>query len=179
MSKSNLIKLSFLTILLVLLSACNFSIKFTPPPIVTIDVTPGIGIHNAGFFTDFVATIDNQKRYVICDDRKTNITYHFNYTNPIKSWSSFLRGVNTGTVKGQAYFTAADITDTTKKYIEVIYGIGRHVAPLAIKPVETTSIVPVPKATVIGYTKLIININTFSSSLQLVSENIPVIDKCQ
>ena len=180
MSKSNLIKLSLLTVLLVLLSACGeITIKFIPPPIVTIDVTPGIGIYNAGFSTNYVATIKNQKQYVICDSKKTNLTYHFNYTNPVKSWSSFLKGVNTGTEKGQAYFTAADINDTTNRYIEVVYGIANYVAPLAVEPIETTAIVPVPKATVIGHTKLIININGYTKSHQLVSNEIPVVSNCQ
>ncbi len=174
MSKSNLIKLSFLTILLTLLTSCG---NFT----VTIDIglPPGIKVSNAGYSTNFTKVINGKTQFVICDDKTTNLSYHFNYTGPLNSWSSFLKGVTTGTTKAQANFTSADIFDPINKKVKVTYGIANHVAPLAVEPIETTGIVPVPKATVIGYTKLFVNINGYSKSHQLVSSSIPVVDKCQ
>lgn len=174
MSKLKIIKLSVLTVLLSLLASCTG--EFT----VTIDLglPPGITISNAGYSTNFTKTINGTNQFVICDNKTTDLNYHFNYGGSLNSWSSFLKGATTGTIKGQANFTSADIYDPTNREVRVTYGIASHVAPLAVDPIGTTAIVPVPKATVIGYTKLFVNINGYTKSHQLVSTKIPVVDKC-
>lgn len=175
MSKSNLIKLSFLTILLALLTSCEGTIKFE----VDVGLPPGIQVFNAGYSTNFTKIINGSSQFVICDNKTTNLKYHFNYSGPLNSWSSFLRGATTGSINGQANFTSIDIADPANHYVEVTYGIANHVAPLAVDPIETTGIVPVPNATVIGYTKLFVNINSYTKSYQLISSKIPVVDRCQ
>ncbi|HHO56387.1 MAG TPA: hypothetical protein ENK21_08340 [Trueperaceae bacterium] len=174
MSKSNIIKLALATILLTLLTSCG-KLQVT----IDIGLPPGITVSNAGYSTNFTKVINGSTRFVICDDRTTNLNYHFNYTGQLNSWSSFLKGATTGTEKGYASFSSADIFDPANKEVRVTYGIAANVAPLAVAPINTTGIVPVPKATIIGYTKLFVNINGYAKSHQLVSSKIPVVDNCQ
>ncbi len=168
MSKIKILKLLILGLVIALLSSCgDWEIELVRPT-----------IYNAGFSTNYTAQINGNKKFIICDNKTTNLKYHFNYTGDLTSWSSFLEGATTHTVKGSKSFGSANITDRVNRYVEVIYGIGDHTAPLSIDPIATTGITPVPTARVIGHTLLHIKANGWTTSRRLISSEIPVVSNC-
>lgn len=169
------LKLCSLALILLVLAACQ----------VTVDVgmPPGFSVSNASFETNFRATVDGQERYVICDNRTTTLSYRFDYSGTLTSWSSYLRGQTTGTIRGRETFTSADIN--TPGRVEVTYTIPRNQAPLSDgleiqSAISPESIIVVPRPTVIGFTQLWLDINGTTRSFNFNNQGraIPVIDGC-
>lgn len=168
------LKFSCFGLIVLVLTACQ----------VTVDVglPPGFSVSNASYRTNFRATVDGQERYIICDNRTTTLSYRFNYSGTLRSWSSYLRGQTTGTIRGRANFTSRDIT--TPGRVEVDYTIPRNQAPLSSGPepqaLDPESIIIVPRPTVIGYTQLWLDINGSTRSFTFHNQGnaIPVVDGC-
>lgn len=137
-------------------------------------------ISNAGYLTDAKATIDGRERYVICDDRLSDLTYYFDYEGALEQWSSYLQGVTTGDVLGYRTFTPSTPgVHHTADDVMVTYSIDPGVAPLAHQDaLAPQGIVVVPAPQVIGYTELYLSIASTSSVRRLVSQQIPVLSNC-
>ena len=137
-------------------------------------------ITNAGYLTDARASIDGVERYVICDDRVSDLTYYFDYHGTLESWSSYLRGVTTGDVIGyRTFYPGSSGVTHSPNDVTVTYAIQAGVAPLnADDAVTPRGIVVVPVPQVIGYTNLYLKIASSSAELRLVSREIPVVANC-
>ena len=140
-----------------------------------------VTIRDAGYRTDARATIDGVDRFVVCDDRVTELSYAFDYAGPLAAWTSYLRGVSTGDVIGRRTFRPSSAgVSWDPHHVEVTYAIPSGIAPLgtgdgaSLGP-QAIDVVPVPK--VIGYTRLYLELGS-SRARQLVSKDIPVLADC-
>jgi hypothetical protein len=163
------LKLCSLALMLLVLAACQVSVDVGMPP--------GLSVSNTRYETNFQASINGQNRYVICDDRETTLTYRFDYTGSLTSWSSYLRGRDSGVIEGRARFTSADIV--TPGRVIVDYRIPRELAPLSegVQPtseISPESIIVVPR--ILGYTELWLDIGNFRNSYRFGP--IPVLATC-
>ena len=156
--------------LLLVLSACS--------GVITVDIglPEGVTITNATYSSNYQATIDGRSRDVICDDRTTELTYSFRFTGNLNSWTSFLRGVNTGQEAGRVTLnlnsSVVDYNQSTST-VTVRYQINAGAAPLAVSP---QAIVITPK--VEGYTQLFLEFSGVSKAYDLLSDDIPVLASC-
>ena len=159
--------------------------------VVTGGGTPyeGVVVHDASYRTDARATIGGVDRFVICDDRVTELTYSFDYEGPLDAWTSYIRGVTSDHVIGRETFRPSSAgVSWDPHHVEVTYAIHAGIAPLGIDGADAgprppapglgpqaIDVVPVPQ--VIGYTRLYLELGT-SGARQLVSKDIPVLADC-
>ena len=180
MTRLSTIKLWLLSLFAcLLLSACQFTITGDVTP---TEPTTGISINtrSASYTTNYRAAINGRERAVICDDRATELSYEFNYSGDLIGWTSYLQGVNTGTVKGRESFRLSDnrVERLGGNRVRVTYRIAGGGAPLSTA-IDTQGIVVVPnEPTVVGGSRLFLNGDGFRSSVQLISNPIPVVDRC-
>lgn len=168
-----------------LIAACE--ITFTPTP------SPGFAVTSASLQTDYRATIDGRDAYIICDDRRTELSYTFSYRGDLATWRSYLRGVDTGQIAGDVSFTPNDpgVEVLGPSTLRVTYILPRETAPLlqadgatpdVEHPAPDRDIVVVPTPQVIGYTKLYLQMQsysyTYSVDENLESSRIPVVNDC-
>ena len=156
-------------VLLPLLAACEIIITGVYPP--------GFSLSNAYYLTSYRADADGDGdlEFVICDDRTSELTYHFDYSGELLRWTSYLQGVTSGQIRGEATFTP----DSAGVYyggdsVDVTYEIRAGAAPLAAP--QGITVVPVPD--VIGYTRLYLRVNGYSGLYSLSSRAIPVLRFC-
>jgi hypothetical protein len=143
---------------------------------ITIDWGSGFSISNATYSTNFQ---DRSGGSYICDNTTTYLTYSFNYSGTLTSWTSYLKGENTGVVKGRTTFTPSSpyVDRYGNNYVEVTYTIPSGTAPLeATSQAAPQSIIVVPNPQVIGYSRLFLTVNGYSHPL--LSNPIPVINGC-
>lgn len=151
--------------------------------VVTGGGTPydGVVIRDAAYRTNATARIDGVDRFVICDDRVTDLSYSFDYRGPLEAWTSYLYGVHTHDTIGRQTFRPSDAgVHYDPHHVSVTYGIHPGMAPLAVDSGHAAApqgivVVPVPK--VIGYTRLYLEVGR-SAPRQLVSKDIPVVASC-
>lgn len=138
-----------------------------------------VSVSNAGYDTSYEATINGEPRNIICDNRLTELNYRFNYTGDLTTWTSFLKGDTTGTVRGETSFNSSQIT--TPGQVDVTYSILANGAPLltdgGLSP-QAIVVTPVPNPTVIGSTRLFIRVNGLNEEIPLSSNSIPVVSNC-
>lgn len=161
--------------LLLLLVGCQVSFDLVP--------VPGLVLRNASYRTNVRATVDGRERFIICDNRTTTLSYSFDYTGALLSWRSYLRGRNTGTIRGDRRFTLADVVRPGR--VEVTYTIPPYQAPLSVNElpdaaaIAPESIIVVPRPTVVGASELRLEVNGIGRSVVLSGRDpIPVVDNC-
>lgn len=151
----------------------------------------GVSIWNATYGTDTRATIDGVDRYVICDDRVTELSYAFQYEGPLHAWTSYLVGDTWGDVVGrQTFAPGASGVGYHADHVRVTYAIHEGVAPLSAAPagfaesagpdgtVQPQGIVVVPVPQVIGAARLYLELDGAHTRRELVSQRIPVLANC-
>lgn len=161
----------FLASSVLFLSACEITITGidAPPP-----------VSNATYRTNYEATIDGVKTFIICDDETTTLTYEFDYSGNLASWTSYLRGTTTNSVRSKASFTLADagVNRLDSGRIRVEQPIGRNSSPLSVD-LSPQSIVVVPnEPTVVGGARLFLEASGYTQNEELSSSPIPVVDNC-
>ena len=146
-----------------LLSGCN--IVFTGDT----GLPDGIDIYDGAYSTSYQ---DGNGRFIICDNATTELSYAFAYDGALESWTSYLRGVQSGQVTGRATFTPnSGNVSYGSDYVEVTYTIPAYNAPLAVAP-QAIVVRPVVK----GYTRLYLQVNGYREGYDFLSRNIPVVD---
>lgn len=158
-----------------LLVGCEivFGDPIDPPP-----------VSNASYRTDYRLDLDGDgegDRSAICDDRVTELTYSFDYTTELESWTSWLEGGFDGREVGrQTFRPGEDGVRYGNDRVEVTYDIFPGTAPLALPPggVAPQGIVVVPNPKQIGETILKVRVNGEDFTYTLTSNRIPVIDNC-
>ena len=144
-----------------------------------VDPQPEVSITHATYETNYHLDTDSDGNVesVICDDRVTELTYNFDYIGRLHRWSSFLEGVLTGQIRGEATFYAgAPQVHYSPESVEVTYTILPTAAPLV--KAGTTDIAINPTPSVIGYTQLKVRVNGRYTAIRLTSEEIPVVETC-
>jgi hypothetical protein len=124
------------------------------------------------------AAVDGQP--IICDDRTTEITYRFRYQGELESWTSYLKGVTLGQIKGEETFRpgAEGVSPYETNGYEVTYTLGPNVAPYASGE-ASKAIIVVPDPTVIGHTILHLRLEgTNGESASYFTAPIPVVQDC-
>lgn len=168
----NRIKLGLLLLAALLLSACDIIISGPSVP-------PSVNVFNASYSTNYEATINGVTQDIICDNRRTELNYTFDYSGNLDSWSSFLRGVESGEIDGLESFTEADIARYGE--VDVTYEIPPGEAPLKEESerLNPQRIVVVPNPQVVGRTMLYVTVNGGSNRIPLSSDrSIPVVNPC-
>ena len=170
-----LLKLGLLALALVVLAACDIVIAPSDPDNPRPGRPPGFELLDASYQTNFEADIDGRRRFVICDDRTTFLTYRLEFDGELDTWTSYLRGVNTEEVVGRETFNSRDsrVNRFGDGFAEVQYEIRSGGAPLLVSP---QGIVPTPKE--IGYTQLFLEVNGYEEGYELSSNDIPVLATC-
>ena len=170
----------YLLAVLALLSGC----LVIETPNVPTPSQPALSVREATYETNYSAN----GQPVICDNKPTQIVYRFRYVGGLTSWSSYLKGEQLGTERGQATFTPGGVGVNpyrTAGY-EVTYNLGPNTAPYAVSPGDETLepqaivVVPVPNPTVIGATRLFLVLRGASGAAEpyRVSDPIPVLLNC-
>ena len=182
---------TLLACLTLLLSACEFTVSGTVEPTEPQPRPVSINVDTASYATNYQAIVNGNRRFVICDDRTTELGYEFRYSGRLNSWTSLLRGNTTGTEAGRRTFDSSQITEPG--LVKAIYEIRATNSPLLTEgPVSseaelsTQGIVVTPDPSdlgprrPIGYTDLIIRVNgSTGRGTSLVSDRpIPVIANC-
>jgi mRNA degradation ribonuclease J1/J2 len=158
--------------LMIVLSACEITIHSGDVP-----TLPQMRIYNPVYATNYQAIINGEDTPIICDNRTTLLRYAFDYSGRLESWSSYVRGQTTGTIRGEAFFDRSDIAEPG--HVEVSYTIPQFMSPLSVgDDISTQGIIIVPKASIIGYSQLVVRINGSSNTVPLSSKAIPVVDNC-
>ena len=162
-------KVGLLVLALVVLSGCEITVTSRPGR------PPNFVLTDASYQTNFEADIEGRRRFVICDDRTTFLTYRLEFDGELDSWTSYLRGVRSGDIEGRATFDSRDsrVNRYGDGFAEVEYEIRARGAPLLVAP---QAIVPRPK--VEGYTQLILEVNGYEEGYELSSDDIPVLATC-
>ena len=153
------------------LTACELAVMVDPQSEVSITHATYVTNHQLD------ADSDGNIESVICDDRVTELTYNFNYTGRLHRWDSFLEGVLSGQIRGEAtFYPDAPHVHYSPENVEVTYTILPTAAPLVVA--GTTDIAINPTPSVIGYTQLKVRVNGHYSAIRLTSEEIPVVTSC-
>ena len=168
------LRLLALSLLLPILAGCEFVITGS----VDVLFPPGFSLYNASYNTSYKADVDGDSalEFVICDDRTTELSYHFDYSGDLRQWTSFLKGVTSGEIRGEVtlYPDTAGVGYGSQE-VDVTYEILARAAPLVVSP-QGITVVPLPD--VIGYTRLYLRVNGYSGLYNLSSNAIPVLRHC-
>ncbi|MDZ7703253.1 MAG: hypothetical protein U5L04_02055 [Trueperaceae bacterium] len=152
-------------------SGCDILIEFVPPE-------PELRITDASYGTNFR---DRDNNSIICDNYTTRLTYRFEYQGELRSWRSFIRGENTGNVRGERDFALTDDRRDRygSDYVEVTYDIPPERAPLSLDAgLSPESIVVVPNPTILGYSRLMLTVRGDDEHYDYESDPIPVVSVC-
>ncbi len=161
----NSFALTLAVLITALLASCTFSGTFEGE----VGLPPGLTISNATYGTDFEATVDGELQDVICNDRTTNFTYGFNFNGDLRSWESYLKGVETGRIAGRI---SLDLSSDNVRYdratnrVTVNYEIRANAAPQAI----------VVNPVLAGKTQLFLQFGTYN--YRLLSDPVPILESC-
>ena len=128
-----------------------------------------IDIYDETYTTSYT---DDNGRFIICDNYENRISYAFSYDGALESWTSYLRGVQSGQVAGRATFTpdSSNVSYGSER-VTVTYTIPSYTAPLSVAP-QAIVVRPVVK----GYTRLYLQVNGYREGYDFLSKNIPVVD---
>ena len=165
-----------LFLVIVSLSACTVNVEPGPDP-----EPEDITISNIAYESEFTARIDGETRDVICDDRNTKFSYSFDYSGDLTTWSSYLQGVDSGTINEDSRITrTVDATPeegvvTQGDNIAVYYTLTPESAPTLTAPsIDTQGIVVEP--IVKGFTQLFISVE--GTEPVAVTPTLPVLEAC-
>ena len=166
-----------LSALALVLSACTVTFGLE------VDRRPpgGLTTSNETYRSNYEAYVDGVRTPIICADRTTLVTYGFNFSGDLRSWSSYLKGRRTGATVERATFTANSRTvDYGSNRVDVEYTIPAGLAPQSTQdaPIQPQGIEVVPKAVVTGYTELFVDINGFGEGFGFRFRGIPVVSNC-
>lgn len=166
-------KLSFIALVVLVLTACEITISADPVP----GLPPGLDIYSASFTTDYQADVDvdGDYEFVICDDRTTNLTYKFTFDGDLDTWESYLSGER-GQVVGRETLSLGSRFvnyDPSTNTVRVNYEIRRGSAPNVLTPQD---IVIRPK--VDRYVRLYLKVDGYTKAYDLTSKQIPVLVAC-
>lgn len=165
-------------------SGCDILIEFVPPE-------PELEITAASYGTNFR---DRDNNSIICDNATTRLTYRFEYRGELRSWRSYIQGIDTGDIRGDNMFSLTDSRVDTygPDYVQVTYSIPPGTAPLSVgdgvvgdSAASPESIVVVPNPTILGYSRLKLTINGDNETYEFESGSerdrnsaIPVVSVC-
>lgn len=166
--------LPLLLLIAVALTSCNLIIEGSGDP------GP---VYNASYRSNYRLDTNGDgvhDRSVICDDRITELTYSFNYTTELDSWTSWLEGGFERDEVGRQTFRPGEAgVRYGNDRVEVTYEIDPGTAPLTVDPaLAPQGIVVVPNPRQIGQTFLKVRVNGVGFTYTLTSQPIPVIDNC-
>lgn len=124
--------------------------------------------------------------YVICDNRTTAFFYRFRYEGRLTRWTSYFEGQTLREIKGRRSFTpnTQGVVPYGKRGYKVQYVMSADFAPYLrnaenyLLTPSAINVVPVPKPTRIGATKLYLTLQGGSRKARFVLPNIPVIINC-
>jgi hypothetical protein len=148
-----------------------------------VDNPNALTIRDLGYATNYRGTINGQDRFVICDDRDTELSYSFEFDGTLGNWTSYLEGgfferVGEVTLNLNNRFVQYD-----GRTVRVTYLIRPGGAPVLMEPSNTleaqatnASIVVVPVPQVIGETTLFIEFENLGERARF--DPTPVIDNC-
>lgn len=148
------------------LAACDITVDFD------WGLPPGFSITDATYSTNWQ---DNSGNSYICDDRTTTITYSFSYSGQLDYWSSYLQGINTGNIYGRTTFYPSG---GSSNYVQVSFNVPPGTAPLAVQNGAPQPLSIIVSPTVIGSSRLLVDINGYDKAYNLFSDPIPVISSC-
>lgn len=161
MRKGFVLALVFLT--LSLLAACQVNVADNN------GLPPGLTISNATYGTGFEAEVDGELQDVICNDRTTNFTYAFTFDGDLRSWESYLKGVDTGRVAGRISL------DLNSEFVSYDAATGRVTVNYQLQPgAAPQAIVINPK--VLGKSQLFLQFDTYN--YELLSDPVPILQSC-
>lgn len=162
------LRLALFSLLILALSACTL----------TIDLFDGFDVTGFTYSTSFP---EGSSPDIICDDLTTTLTYSFTVSGgQPSSWTSQLKGENTGQIKGKQTFIPGDpqVTRSGNTY-SVTYVIAPRQAPLLIDGDLATQGIDV---TPTGSTILELAVIAPNGEVFTLSESakpvIPVVNKC-
>jgi hypothetical protein len=149
-----------------------------------VDGPNTLTVQELGYRTNYRGTINGQDRFVICDDRNTELTYSFEFDGVLGNWRSYLEGgffsTRVGDVTLNLNSPYVQYDGTT---VRVTYLIEPGGAPVLMAPSNTlesqatdAAIVVVPLPQVIGETTLFVQFNNLERIYEF--RETPVIDNC-
>ena len=129
---------------------------------------------------EYSAVVDGVSRDIICDNKPSFVTYSFDYTGDLGSWTSSLEGVTTGQVSNTKDYTVIN-TPPVDGNVTARYDVLPKTAPLSTgSNLSAQGIIVVPSAKVIGYTR--VKITAFDSNgfptFTRRSNSLPVVNNC-
>ena len=169
-------RLILLILSVLTLTACTGVIEFILD--FETNLPPGLTVSNLELSSNYTATVDGVRQPVICDDKTTILTYSFNFNGALESWTSYLKGEDTGYVPPEsiATFNASSANvNYQNNFVSVEYEIPRTLAPTS-QPLSSQAIVVNPKT--IGATELYVEINGFAETYDIKFKGIPILAAC-
>jgi hypothetical protein len=131
---------------------------------------------------EYGAVINGTEQDVICNNKPSFVTYSFDYTGDLGSWTSSLEGVTTGQVSNTKEYTVLG-TPPVNGNVTARYDVLPKTAPLSLptgSKLSAQGIIVVPSAKVIGYTRVKITAFDFNGFATFTkrSNSLPVVDNC-
>ena len=164
--KRTIVSLTVFSFFVLALSACSGALRFNFD--VDTDLPPGLSIDESSIrlTSTHNATVDGRNQPVICDDQETTLTYSFEYSGNLETYSTYLVGRDTG--------DEAELTNQTQiasgGYVEHSVRIPAGLAPLAIVPN------PIPIGASILYVTL--DPDGYGDQYYIRFNDIPVLQTC-
>jgi hypothetical protein len=148
--------------------------------IVDTGLPSGVTISNARYQTSFSATVNGQpNKSIICDNKETTLSYSFQFSGNLGSWTSYIKG-NLGSVVGRQTLDLSSnfvLYDSATRTVTVTYTLRAGSAPLLLAP-QTITVTPIPNPTVIGKSKLYLEFPNTSRAYAFSTDELPVVTNC-
>jgi len=129
---------------------------------------------------EYTGTINGVSQDVICDNKPSYVTYSFDFSGDLGSWTSSLEGVTTGDVVNTKDYTVVG-NPPVNGTVTARYDVLAKTAPLSVGGhLSAQGIIVVPNAKVIGYTRVKITAYDFSGipTFTRRSNSLPVVNNC-
>jgi hypothetical protein len=140
------------------------------------------------FTSNFTATINNQTRYVVCNDRQTSITYSFRVSGVsyLSYWETVFVGTKTGTTIRLPNYTLANFINNGDR-VTVTTDFTAGSAPSSVSNsqsrIQPRAVIVIPPTATIGATDLNLTVHdtqggSVSGRISDFTDTIPVISSC-
>ena len=129
---------------------------------------------------EYTGVINGVSQDIICFNKPSYVQYSFDFSGDLGSWTSSLEGVTTGDVVNTQNYTVVG-NPPVNGTVTATYDVKKNAAPLSIgSKLSAQGIIVVPKANVIGYTRVKITAYDFGGfpTFTKRSNSLPVVDNC-
>ncbi len=163
-----------------LIAGLTFVLSSCSIEIVDIGLPSDLNVTNARYETSFSATVNGEaNRSIICDDKVTILSYSFQFSGNLGSWTSYIKGSQGSEVGRQTLDLNSRFVqyDSANRIVTVTYELPAGSAPLVLAP-QTITVTPIPDPQVIGSSKLYLEFPSASRPFAFSTKDLPVVDNC-